>query len=549
MGLTHLDTQGENCKYRQCTVISLRAYKPIPINNRFNPFANYRIAKGKDGQYWAEGDCPQITVKNTGHFRELPAGYEFADTIILDDSQPLHCCTVGDTDPRDANTHQLESNKVYLVPPPFKVAIKSSDIVLHAIKTTQAHTDSIRLEGWKSRNKESIFLQWCKGIGVTPEYCKSNHYITWRVKYPNIEIDPQTLKKLNFVKIGDSYHPIQELYGTFTQLPPEHPLHKYSGIDYGQIASAYVAANAPADSRIYLQNGKYCIQEGTAEFEGQKFPFFISFAACSDTDITIPFSQELLRAILKGRGEETYSLHFTPYGKIAIRDTDVCKLELSEPLMGRVASKNAVLLSKDYPNGKWKPVTRQMKSKYLNFTTYMGYKTSGEYEDRLEVYDSTQPLTPKEKRSDRINRLGLEPYKHEISVSQWSDAELLAYFDYRKKEESGEYIQIAKDDKLLLGMFSNTISSFDGLYWVAFAKDREQFLWSDFIHLLLSAGIAKIACGKIFMRKDCICIEDAITHYNEMVDGSRIKRFLEGILDLFQKLGTTRLQQLLLGRI
>ena len=126
---------------------------------------------------------------------------------------------------------------------------------------------------------------------------------------------------------------------------------------------------------------------------------------------------------------------------------------------------------------------------------------------------------------------------------------MLAYLDYRKKEESGEYIQIAKDDKLLLGMFSNTISSFNGLYWVAFAKDTEQFLWSDFIHLLLSAGIAKIACGKIFMRKDCIHIEDAITHYNEMVDGSRIKRFLEGILDLFQKLGATRLQQLLLGRI
>ena len=550
MGLTHLDTQGENCKYRQCSVIALRAYKPIPFNNRFNPFANYRIAKGKDGQYWAEGLAPQINITNTGHFKELPEGYEFAGSIILDDSQPLHCCTVGELDPRDCTNYQLNSDDAsYLTPPPFKVAIKSSDIVLHAFKTTQAHTHSIKIGDWRALKIENLFLSWCKDNGITPEYAIYDHkYTSWRAKYPNIEIDPQTLKKLNFVKIGDRYHHIQELYGTFFPLPSEHPLHDYSGLDYAQIASAYVAANAPADCRIYLQNGKYGIQEGTAEFEGRKFPFFISFGACSD-GITLPFSPELLRALLKGRGEGNFTMNFTPYGKIDIRDTDACKLELPEPLMGRAAGKEVILLSKDYPNGKWKPVTRQMKAKYVNLTTYRGYKTSGEYEDRLEVYDSTQPLTPKEKRSDRITRLGLEPYKHEINVSKWSDEELLAYLDCRKQEEAGEYIQITKDDKLVQGMFPSTLPSFEGLYWVAFIQPSEQFIWADFKSFLLSAGIAKTACGKIFMRKDCIRIEDAITHCAEMVDGSHIKRFLEGILDLFQRLGVAKLQQLLLGRI
>jgi len=411
------------------------------------------------------------------------------------------------------------------------------------------HTDTqtwIRL--CRNTPKEEIFLKWCREHSVKPEgYEVLSGVNQWRAEYPNAVIGGEILQKLGYVRVGKSYLSVTKMYGCFKQLPAYHPLSGFLGIPYEDVEGAFKAAKSPFHTTVYLQNGKYGLGQGTAQFEGNEFSFHTSFAAENIGGFAvIPFSPNVLRRIIAINTEGP--VLFTPYGRMALPEQDICKLELDEPVECRVSHRESVLLPKDYPNGRWKPLTRSVSMRYTNLEKRIGYRTTGDGILPKNIYDSAQKLERRESQGDRIARLGVGQYIRDSKLLKFPDSELLRYAQIRQKEEEGEYVRIWKDHKLVKGVLSREIKFWD-LTWVMMSGVEEGSSWAVFVQLLVSSGMAAIACGEIFIRKDCICIEDALTHYAELVDGSRVKKFLAGILDIFQNLGAEKVKQILLGRI
>lgn len=544
--------------FRKTNPRKLRAagIEPVKLKTDFDPFASYRIAKVRGGTIWWCHTTPVDNISYAGHFRDLPQGYVYADAIVFDTSKDFHCCTVGDLDPRDIDNYtKSEETPLELVPPSYKIAVLEADIVSRAKRLQEAPEPSVLLEAYTG---EAVYLQWCVDHQIEPEYFEYAWQSAWRLEYPGIEFDDQLLQELRLIKHNGKYYKIKSEYlrraHCLQRLPKDHPLHRYVGISYSELKE--IVKELPQEilecNNLIEEGGLYAVNNAPASFEGKRFRYFIVGRDCLDNELEIRYSPELLRALL-ALGADSFV--FTKSGVMYINKSWVFKgLELSVPLHARdSSSREVILLEKDYTNGIYKPLTSAIKRKYQDVKEYIGYKPcGGGGQTTITVYDTTVPLVEKERRADRIARLGIAPYIQEIEISKWEDCQIQAYVEARRKEDAGEFVRYTRQSPEIVALLDhpdphgNTLAEMN---WLASALNCGYNLsWDTLCEEIMMGGIGEKACGYLFMNKECIKLEDAIYHSSFMYD-SKIRRFLFGITDAFLKLGNEKLQQIALSRV
>lgn len=529
-------TASQNASIRNC------GRKPVALCENFTPFVSYRVKKVKAGTYWIPDDWEE-SVQYTGHFAKLPKDYVIVKGFVFDAKKTIHCCTVGAKDPRDINNYTEDSGSDILVSPEYEVAVRKSDIKMR-LRITDKTPKHSRM-WWSTPLKEKTFLSWCLSKGIEPE-CKygEGNSTMWNLEYPQAEMDDKTLADLSLVKVDGKYWNITEDYGSgFTSLPKSHPLSTFVGVDYKRMKELVSQGNI-VNLRENWGKGKYCLTAGIAKYDGKDFKYRVLTSYRAEGEITIPYSDEVMRGVLKVR--EGGILSFDGDGDLRINVSEVAHLHLQTTVMAMDGCEDVALLGADYPTGRYQPVTRSLQIRYKSLTVYTAYRTDGKAE-QLKVYDTQQKLEIREKKSDRATRLGVAPYLAEIDLSKWSDTVLSDYAKYRKGVDNGEYVVFTKDSEEIaevLQYIHYRKNDFQGLNWIGPALDMGNDLtWDTLAHNLCIAGIGKCICGKLFVRKDCVAFADALQHCFEMESGS-IKDFLTGIVNAFHTIGPDNMQRL-----
>lgn len=517
-------------------------YKPVALCENFTPFVSYSVKKVKAGTYWIPDDW-EGWVKYTGHFAKLPKDYAIVKGFVFDAGKTLHCCTVGAKDPRDINNYTEESDSDILESPEYEVAVRKSEIKT-MLRLTDKQPKHSRI--WSRPLEEKAFLSWCLSEGIEPE-CKyvEDDRTMWNLEYPQAEMDDKTLATLRLVKVDGEYWNIKEDFGSgFKSLPKKHPLSTFVGVDYKRMKELVSQDISRKIVNLREHWGMYCLNAGIAKYDGKEFKYRVLSSYKTEGDITIRYSDEALRAVLKVRQGET--LAFDGDGDLRINDSEVAYLHLQTSVMAMSGFKHVVLLGVDYQSGRYQSVTRSLQMRYKNLTVYTAYRTDGTAE-QLKVYDTQQKLEKREKKSDRATRLGVEPYSAEIDVSKWDDTTLADYAKYRKGVDDGEYVVFTKDSEEIAEVLQYTHyrkNDFKDLNWIGSALDKGDVLaWDTLAHNLRIAGIGNCVCGKLFVRKDCVAFTDALQHCFEMESG-RIRDFLTGIVNAFHTIGLDKMQRL-----
>lgn len=543
--------------FREPNSRKLRAtgIKPVKLKTDFDPFASYRIANVRGGTIWCCHSTPVEHISYAGHFKDLPQGYVYADAIIFDNSKDFHCCTVGDVDPRDIDNYTKSEEIPHgLVPPSYKIAVLETDIISRAKRLQSPPEPSVLLEAYTG---EGVYLQWCVDHQIEPEYFEYAWHSAWRLEYPNIELDDQFLQELHLIKYNGKYYKIGKEYlkrQPLQQLPHNHPLYRYVGISYSELKE--IIKELPQEileqNNLSEERGLYAVDNAPASFEGKSFHYFVVGRGCVGTELATRYSPELFRTLL-ALGKNTFI--FAKNGGMYIdKSWDFKDLGLSAPLRAFDAlGRDIILLQKDYPNGIYQPLTREIKRKYQDVKGYIGYKSCGEDgQTSITVYDTTEPLIEKERRVDRIARLGIAPYIQEIDISKWDDSQIQTYVEARRKEEAGALVRYARQSPEIAALLHHADphkDTFAEIHWLASALNYGCNLsWNTLCEEITMSGIGKEVCGYLFMDKGCTRLEDAIYHSSFMHD-SKIRRFLFGISDAFLKLGNEKLQQLALSRV
>ena len=544
--------------FRETNPRKLRAagIEPVKLKTDFDPFASYKIAKVRGGTIWWCHTTPVENISYAGHFKDLPEGYVYADAIIFDDSKELHCCTVGDLDPRDiGNYTKSEKAPQEFVPPAHKIALLESDIISRAKRLKKQPEPSVLLDSYTG---ERVYLQWCVDHQIIPEYFEYAWQSAWRLEYPNIELDDQILEALHLVKYNGRYYKIDSEYMkraySLQKLSYNHPLRRYVGISYSELKA--VLEELPQEilegKNLYEERGLYAITNAPASFEGKSFHYFIVGRSCLANELATSYSPELFRALL-AQGVDTFV--FAKNGDMFIETSWAFKeLGLSAPLHALdMWGRDIILLQKDYPNGIYQPLTREIRRKYQDVKGYMGYKTCGEDgKTSITVYDTTVPLIERERRADRIARLGIAPYIRELDISKWNDSQIQNYVEARRKEEAGEFVRYTRESPEIVTLLKHVDPQTDNFaepQWIASALNCGCNLgWDTLCAETSMAGIGMEVCGYLFMDKGCTRLEDAVCHSPFMHD-SKIRTFLFGITDAFLKLGSAKLQQIALSRV
>ena len=544
--------------FRETNTRKLRAtgIKPVKLKTDFDPFASYKIAKVRGGTIWWCYITPVEHISYAGHFKDLPQGYVYADAIIFDASKAFHCCTVGDVDPRDIDNYtKSEETPQEFVSPSYKIAVLESDIISRAKRLKDPPEPSVLLDTYTG---EAVYLQWCVEHQIEPEYFEYAWQPAWRLEYPNIELDDRLLQELHLIKYNGKYYKIESEYlkraQSLQQLPHNHPLHRYVGISYSELKE--IVKEIPREileqNNLTEERGLYAVNNAPASFEGKRFHYFIVGCDCLDNELAIRYSPELFRALL-ALGEDTFV--FTKSGVMHINKSWVFKdLGLSAPLHALDSlCRDVILLQKDYPNGIYQPLTREIKRKYQDVKGYIGYKSCGEYgQTSITVYDTTVPLIEKERKVDRIARLGIAPYIQEIDISKWDDSQIRKYVEARRKEEAGEFVRYTRQSPEIAALLDHADphkGTFAEIHWIASALNYGCNLsWDTLCEEIAISGIGKEVCGYLFMDKGCTRLEDAICHSSFMYD-SKIRKFLFGVSDAFLKIGNEKLQQIALSRV
>lgn len=524
-----------------------RGYKPVALCENFTPFLPYIVKKVKAGTYWIPDDWEGY-VKYTGHFAKLPKDYVIVKGFVFDAEKTLHCCTVGAKDPRDINNYTEESDSEILVSPEYEVAVHKSDIKMMLRITDKKPKHSRK---WSTPLDEKTFLSWCLSEGIEPE-CKyvEGERTMWNLEYPQAEMDDKTLATLRLVKVDGEYWNIKEDFGSgFKSLPKNHPLSTFVGVDYKRMKELVSQDISHKIVNLRERWGIYCLNAGIAKYDGKEFKYSLLSGYKSEGDITIRYSDEVLRAVLKVRQGET--LAFDGDGDLRINDSEVAYLHLQTSVMAMSGCKDVVLLGADCQTSRYQPATRSLQMRYQNLIVYTAYRTDGTAK-QLKVYDTQQRLEVREKKSDRVRRLGVEPYLAEIDISKWNDPALSDYAKYRKGVDNGEYVLFTKESEEIAEVLQYTHrrkNDFKGLNWIGSALDRgDEIKWDTLAHNLRIAGIGDCVCGKLFVRKDCVAFADALQHCFEMKSG-RIRDFLTGIVNAFHTIGLDKMQRLGLQQI
>ena len=331
-------------------------------------------------------------------------------------------------------------------------------------------------------------------------------------------------------------------------------MHRYVGISYSELKE--IVKELPQEileqNNLTEERGLYAVNNAPASFEGKRFHYFIVGCDCLDNELAIRYSPELFRALLT-LGEDTFI--FTKSGVMHIAKNWAFKdLGLSVPLHAFDSlRRDIILLQKDYPNGIYQPLTREIKRKYQDVKGYIGYKPCGEDgQTSITVYDTTVPLIEKERRVDRIARLGIAPYIQEIDISKWDDSQIQTYVEARRKEEAGEFVRYTRQSTEIAALLDHADphrDTFAEIHWLASALNYGCNLsWDTICAEISQAGIGREVCGYLFMDKECTRLEDAVCQSSFMHD-SKIRTFLFNITDAFLKLGSAKLQQIALSRV
>ena len=503
------------------------------------------MAITKAGTYWL-ADEPDQCIRDRGHFSELPEGYVFTDGFVYDADEPLQICTVGDKNPRDIANYTKMPDDGNLQSPAYRVGVCETDIKLR-IRVVDSKPEHQCILKWCSA-EEKTFLGWCLRAGIQPE-CKEAGWSTtmWNLEYSGLFPDDRTLEALSLVKVHGQYiHILNRILGC-VPLGKDHPLHKFIGLDYAEIKALAQKSTDRQLQYLYGYFGKYSLAWGTAKFEGEEFTYHLPTHYTGREELILPYSGKAMRAILTARKGQV--IQFTGYGELRIPIADVGKLNLSTPVVAKDWEHNSVvLLPKNYPKGMYQPATRSIQLKFQKLQTYPAYRTTVDGENKpIKVYNSQATYEKRERKQDRIKRLGAESYIGEIDISKWGDTEIESYVKYRNGMQRGEYTVFTKESPEIASVLQycqTRDNDFVGLNWIGSALDLAYDLdWGKLTHAIRVAGVGGEACGKLFMRSDCVNFADALQHFAEMNPG-RIHSFLQGIVAAFAKIGPDRMRTL-----